>query len=342
MKRTIITTTLINDILISLQSSGAIADENLSTAKMILEMHLCPYQITHEDETALSTDLDLTESYLQQFLLDMRMRGCTDGSIKSYGWELRTFLNFVNKNVKDIKYPDIMAYLVHGRISRKWRDATYNGKLIQIRSFFSYLYAEDLLPDNPGKKLKETKVERKIGSTISPYQREEVKSSCINERELALCEMLYSTGARISELLAMNRTDIDMISMKAVVYGKGRKEREVYFTAPAKFHLERYLASRTDDNAALFVSSRKPYGRLTPAGARNILKLIKSRDENIANIKLTPHTFRRSVGTDMINRGAPLEIVAEKLGHVQLDTTKKCYASISRETVHQAHNRYVQ
>ena len=342
MVRTITTTTLINDILIALQASGVVSDENLNTAKMILEMHLCPYQITQEDETALSTDLDMTDSYLQQFLLDMHLRGCTELSIRSYRYELRTFLDFVNKNVKDIKYADIMAYLVHGRLNRKWRDGTYNGKLIQIRSFFSYLYAEDLLSDNPGKKLKEAKVERTIGPTINSYQREEVKCACKNERELALCEMLYSTGARISELLAMNRSDVDMVNMKAIVYGKGRKEREVYFTAPAKLHLERYLASRADNNEALFVSANKPYNRLSNAGARHILKRIQARDENIANIKLTPHTFRRSVGTDMINCGAPLELVAEKLGHVQLDTTKKCYAAISKETVHQAHNRFVQ
>ena len=156
-----------------------------------------------------------------------------------------------------------------------------------------------------------------------------------------MCDMLYSTGARISELCALNTADIDFVRMTAVVYGKGRKEREIYFNASSKVHLERYLAERTDENPALFVASRKPYGRMSQNTARAILKRIQARDGRIAAIKLTPHVFRRTVGTEMINKGAPLELVAEKLGHVQLDTTKQCYASISRATVRQAHDRYV-
>ena len=184
-------------------------------------------------------------------------------------------------------------------------------------------------------------MERRIGPTVTAYQREEIRCACANEREQALCDMLYSTGARISELCALNIADIDFNDMSAIVYGKGRKEREIYFNAPAKLHLLRYLQTRTDSNPALFVTTRKPYSRMTPDTARLALKRIQARDAEIAGIKLTPHVFRRSVGTDMINRGAPLEVVAEKLGHVQLDTTKQCYAAISRETVRQAHNRYV-
>ena len=142
-------------------------------------------------------------------------------------------------------------------------------------------------------------------------------------------------------MCALNISDIDFVRMTAVVYGKGRKEREIYFNAPAKVHLERYLASRKDDNPALFVTTRKPFSRMSQDSARSILKKIKARDDSVANIRLTPHVFRRTVGTEMINKGAPLELVAEKLGHVQLDTTKQCYASISRTTVQQAHNRYV-
>ena len=184
-------------------------------------------------------------------------------------------------------------------------------------------------------------MERRIGPTVTAYQREEIRCACANEREQALCDMLYSTGARISELCALNISDIDFTSMSAIVYGKGRKEREIYFNAPAKLHLLRYIQTRTDSNPALFVTTRKPYSRMTPDTARLALKRIQARDAEISGIKLTPHVFRRSVGTDMINRGAPLEVVAEKLGHVQLDTTKQCYAAISRETVRQAHNRYV-
>lgn len=333
---------IIREILMSFQTAGIVSDDNLTTVKLILDMHLLQYHITHEDETALSTDLDQTQFFLEAFLLDMTLRGCTASSIKAYKNDLKNFLVFVDKPLKDITYPDIQRFLAHGKINRKWADTTYNAKLIEIRSFFRYFYEEDMLPTNPAKKLHEAKVERKIGPTINPYQREELKSACEDERELALCDMLYSTGARISELCSLDIKDIDFINMAAIVYGKGRKEREVYFNAPAKLHLERYLASRTDDNPALFVTTRKPFKRMSPASARIALNRIKARDNDIADIKLTPHVFRRTVGTDMINRGAPLELVAEKLGHVQMDTTKQCYAAISKTTVHQAHNKYVQ
>lgn len=329
------------DIIQALEAAGVVKPDNLQAAKLVLDMHLSKYQLI-TDETSLSTDCDHTYAYLERYLMDMRLRGCTENSIRSYQGDLKNFLAYVDRPVPDILYHDIQRYLAYGKLQRGWNDRTYNTKLIQIRSFFKYLYEEDLIRDNPGKKLHEAKVERRIGPTVNAYQREEIKCACASEREQALCEMLYSTGARISELCALNIADIDFNNMSAIVYGKGRKEREIYFNAPTRLHLERYLQSRTDDNPALFVSSRKPFGRLHPSGARAILKQIQARDKEIAGIKLTPHVFRRSVGTDMINRGAPLEVVAEKLGHVQLDTTKQCYAAISRETVRQAHNRFVQ
>jgi len=332
---------LINDIVMTTEETVSIAFEDLQKFKLILEMYLSRYQITYEDETGLSRDTDHSREMFCQYLLDMKLRGCTENSIKAYKNDLKNFLVFVNKPIVEIKYADIKKYLADGRLKKGWKDRTYNVKLIMIRSFFSYLYEEDLIHNNPAKKLHESKVEHRIGLTINEYQREELKSACINERELALCEILYSTGARISELCALNIADVDFVNMSAIVYGKGRKEREIYFSAPAKLHLQRYLESRKDDNQALFVTSRKPIVRLSAESVRNALKKIQSRDKDISSIKLTPHVFRRSVGTDMINRGAPLELVAEKLGHVQLDTTKKCYASISKNTVHEAHRKYV-
>ena len=314
--------------------------KRMDDVQQVLYMCLAGYEI-YEEETALSVDIDCTQEYLRQYLIQMKLNGCTDGSIRAYHADLRNMLDYINKNIKDIRYADLRNWLAYGKMVRGWKDRTYNTKLIIARSFFGWLYEEDMLPENPAKKLKETKIERRIGTVLQPEEREELRCACDSERELALCDMLYSTGARISELCALNISDIDFVRMTAVVYGKGRKEREIYFNAPAKVHLERYLKSRIDDNPALFVMSRKPYNRMSPESARIALKKIQARDSNISDIRLTPHVFRRTVGTEMINKGAPLELVAEKLGHVQLDTTKQCYASISRATVQQAHNRYV-
>lgn len=333
--------TIIDEILVSFESETIIESNNLIVAKLILELHLTKYKLLYETETALSTELDKNEYYVQQFLLNMKLRGCTDGSIKSYFCEIRGLLTYIDKNIQCITYQDLQRYLANGKINKKWKDRTYNVKLIIIRTFFAFLYEEDFINTNPGKKLHETKVEHKIGTTINAYQREGLKCACKDEREQSLCEMLYSTGARISELCNLNIEDVDFQNMSAIIYGKGRKEREIYFNAPTKYHLEKYLESRTDDNPALFISTRKPYNRMSPESARIALKKIKQRNSDTANIKLTPHVFRRTVGTDMINKGAPLELVAEKLGHTKLDTTRQCYAIISRATVQNANNRYI-
>jgi len=331
-----------NVVINILDRMTGIIDEQkcLEEVKQVLYMCLAGYEI-YKETTTLSTELDCTQEYLRQYLMQMKLNGCTDSSVNAYRSGLRNMLNYVNKNILEIQYGDLRNYLAYGKLVRKWGDKTYNTQLRMMRSMFKWLYEEDMIENNPAKKLKEAKVEHKIGVVLKPEEREELRCACSSERELALCDMLYSTGARISELCSLNREDIDFVRMTAIVYGKGRKEREIYFSAPAKVHLEKYLASRTDDNPALFVTTRRPYNRLTDGTARTALKKIKARDSSIADIRLTPHVFRRTVGTEMINKGAPLELVAEKLGHVQLDTTKQCYASISRATVQQAHNKYV-
>lgn len=330
---------IINEIMIGL-TTVINEDERLKAAEQVLYMSLQNVQI-YKEETALSNELDPTEEYFKQYLLSMHMSGCTKGSITNFGYAIRSMLDYINKSVLDITYQDLKGYLAYGKIQRKWKDSTYNNKLIAIRRFFIWLYGEDLITNNPAKKLKETKTEKKMGPTLNQEQREEVRCACETELELALCDMLYSSGARISELVALDIADMDFVNMKAVVYGKGRKEREIYFTGQAKVHLMRYLESRTDSNPALFVSPYRPESRISDQTVRNILKKIKSRDDDLEKIVLTPHVFRRTVGTDMINKGAPLELVAEKLGHVQLDTTKQCYAALAKATVQRAHRQYV-
>lgn len=314
--------------------------ERLNQVKQILNMCLSGFQFFTE-ETALSNEIDMSVEYLNAYLLQMKLDGCTDGSINNYKCNLKNMMAHINKNVKEITYQDLKGYLAYGKLVRKWKDRTYNSKLISIRSFFSFLYTEDLLPNNPAKKLKETRVEYKIGSTLQPEQREMVRCACENEFELALCDMLYVTGIRVSELCGMDITDVDFHRKTAVVYGKGRKEMQVCLNGQVALHLWRYLDSRNDDNPALFVSPHRPQSRIGDQTVRNILNQIKERDADLDGVRITPHVFRRTVGTDMINKGAPIEMVKEVLGHEKVDTTLKCYAKISKETVRQAHARYV-
>lgn len=311
----------------------------INDVKQILYMCLSKFRF-FEEETALSVDVDRTWDFLGQYLLQMKLEGCTNGSIQNYRGNIKNMLDYINKNITEITYQDIKGYMAYGKLVRKWKDRTYNSKLISIRTFFSFLYAEDMLPENPAKKLKETRVEYRIGPTLQPEQREMVRCACKDELELALCDMLYVTGVRVSELCGMDRSDVDFNRKTAVVFGKGRKERQVCLNGQVALHLWRYLQGRTDNEPALFVSASK-HARMRTQSVRNILKRIKNRDAELEAVKVTPHVFRRTVGTDMINKGAPAEIVKEVLGHVQIDTTLKCYAAISTETVRQAHARFV-
>lgn len=339
MAEQVILDVVVMDILKGL--SQVIKEVNyLNDARVVLYMTLSGLQFSKE-ETGVSVNVDCTGDYIADYLRSMFDGGCTKGSINGYRNEINKLFRYLGKGVTDVSYEDLREYLRQGKLEKGWKDATYNHKLIVIRSFFTWLYNEDKLLNNPAKKLKEAKVERRMCAILEPEDREIIRCACQSELELALCDVLYSSGVRISELCALDISDINFKKRSAVVYGKGRKEREIYFSNPAKMHLKRYLKSRTDDNPALFVREKKPHDRITPGGVRYMLKKIKSRDEEVANIILTPHVFRRTMGTEMINRGAPLELVAEMLGHVQVDTTKQCYAKIARETVRQAHDRYI-
>lgn len=313
-------------------------NSHLQNIKMVLYMVLSGYQIL-EEETALSTELDVNPKLLNGLKLDMQLRGCTDASINTYMQEIRKFELYANKCYLHMKPADVMAYLANGKINREWKDTTFNTKLRILRKFFDFLVENDFMDLNPCRKIKEAKVERVMGAIVDSEQRESVRCQCTNERNLVILDMLYSTGIRVSELCRLNRTDINMESMSGKVYGKGKKERIIYFSGQTKHHLRNYLASRTDDDPALFVSLQKPHNRLGKTGVEAMLRQLV-KDGNVGVTTLTPHVLRRSIGTDMLNRGAPLELVADKLGHENIDTTRHCYAVYSQDSLRQGNRKY--
>lgn len=312
----------------------------LQTIKMVLYMVLSGYKLM-EEETALSTEMDINPKLLKGLEIDMQLRGCTESSIDSYRYELRKFETHVDKSFLHMKPSDVMSYLAHGKINLGWKDTTFNTKLRILRKFFDFLVESDFVDLNPCRKIKEARVERVMRPTVNSVEREIVRCQCGNERNLAILDMLYSTGIRVSELCRLDKKDIDMETMSGKVYGKGKKERIIYFSGQAKVHLQNYLVSRTDDDPALFVSRNNPYRRLGKTGVECMLrKLVGGEDAPIK--KLTPHVLRRSIGTDMLNRGAPLELVADKLGHENVDTTRQCYAAYSQDSLRQGNRKYAE
>jgi len=246
-------------------------------------------------------------------------------------------LQYLNKPVDEITEADLFLYISAYQKRRRVSNAYLDNIRLVFSSFFGWLSSKGYISRNPAAGLEPIKTEKRIKKPLSDIELEKLRRKCNIERDLALIEFLYSTGVRMSELVALNRQDIDFNSMDVIVYGKGSKEREAYLTAASCMHLKEYLDSRTDDNEALFVSLKAPHKRLTVAGIEEILRKL-GRQTGIE--KVHPHRFRRTMATNILNKGMPIEEVKELLGHVKLDTTL-IYCQVSKENVKHSHRKYM-
>ena len=220
---------------------------------------------------------------------------------------------------------------------RKVSGRYLNSMRLVFNSFFRWLQRRKIIMRNPVDGLEPIKYRQVVKKPLSPEELERVRCACERERDLAIVEFLYSSAVRVSELTQLNREDIRWESDDVMVLGKGNKEREVYLNARAHYHLKLYLDSRTDDNPALFVSTRAPHERLTKAGVEHIVGEI-GRMAGVENVH--PHRFRRTAATDLLRMGMPIEQVQELLGHVKIETTR-IYCTVTREQVRASHRRYM-
>ena len=277
------------------------------------------------------------EEELCAFLIRKRVEGHSEKTISQYSLHLRRMLQYINKPVKEITEADLFSYIAMYKKKRGVSGVYLNNIRLVCSSFFSWLNNKGYIRKNPAAGLDPIKVEKRIKKPLSDTELEMLRRKCTLERDIALIECLYSTGVRVSELVALNRQDIDFDNMRAVVYGKGAKERETYLTAAACMHLKEYLDSRSDSNDALFVGLKAPHERLTVSGVEEVLRKL---GKNTGIVKVHPHRFRRTMATNILNKGMPIEEVKEILGHVKLDTTM-IYCQISKENVRHHHRKYM-
>lgn len=272
-----------------------------------------------------------------EFLVRKRVEGRSEGTINQYNLHLRRMLQYINKPVKEITESDLFMYISMYKKRRKVSNVYLDNIRLVFSSFFGWLNNKGYIGKNPAAGLDPIKSEKRIKKPLSDTELEKLRRKCSMGRDLALIECLYSTGVRVSELIALNRKDIDFDGMKMIVYGKGAKERETYMTAASCMHLKEYLETRMDGNEALFVSLKAPHGRLTVAGVEEILRKL-GRSTGIE--KVHPHRFRRTMATNILNKGMPIEEVKEILGHVKLDTTM-IYCQVNKENVRHHHRKYM-
>ena len=292
----------------------------------------------HVSETEEEVNAALTnEQLLDNFLAAKRIEGCSEKSLTYYRTTIETMTVKVKKNVREMETDDLRTYLTEYQQEKNSSKVTVDNIRRILSSFFSWLEDEDYILKSPARRIHKVKAALTIKETYTDEALEKMRDNCEEPRELALIDMLASTGMRVGELVLLNRDDINFEERECVVFGKGSKERMVYFDARAKIHLQNYLQERTDDNPALFVSLRAPHERLKIGGVeRRLRELGKKLDIE----KVHPHKFRRTLATMAIDKGMPIEQLQQLLGHKRIDTTLQ-YAMVKQSNVKLAHRKYI-
>lgn len=274
---------------------------------------------------------------LNLFLSAKRVEGCSHKTLKYYSSTIEKMLRRIDKDVDNISTDDLRNYLFEYNFEKDLSKTTIDNIRRIFSSFFSWLEEEDYILKNPVKRIHRVKTGRTVKETLSDENIEMLRDNCENIRDLAILDLLISTGMRVGELVNLNISDINFNERECVVFGKGESQRVVYFDAKTKLHLIRYLNERHDENQALFVSLRSPYNRLGINGVETRLKKIGLK-ANISNVH--PHKFRRTMATNAIDKGMPIEQVQKLLGHMQIDTTMK-YAMVNQSNVKISHRKFV-
>ena len=304
--------------------------------KTVLHMALHEYSVSKQNTDLIVRTPD-SYAYLEKFLMSKGAAGLSPNTLKNYRLTISMFLDCISRPLAELSDDDFIFYLERYRRIRKVSFSRIKNMQSALSSFFGWLHKKKYIPSNPVAQLDSIKLPRTIKKPLSDEERELLKIRCEQLRDLAMMEFLYSTGVRVSELTSLNRNDINFSSNDVTVFGKGSKERETYITPTAGIYLRMYLESRTDDNPALFVSLHKPFKRLSKNGIERMLREL-GRRTGISNVH--PHRFRRTMATNALNRGMPIEQVSRLLGHTKLDTTQ-IYCSVNQENVRMSHRKYL-
>lgn len=271
------------------------------------------------------------------FLASKRVEGCSEKTLAYYKATIEAALGTIGKDIRHIETEDLRQYLTEYQSKKQSSKVTIDNIRRILSSFFSWLEDEDYILKSPVRRIHRVKTSTTIKETYSDEALETMRDSCRELRDLAMIDMLASTGMRVGEMVRLNRSDIDFNERECVVFGKGDKERLVYFDARTKIHLQNYLASRTDAEPALFATLRAPYKRLQIGGVETRLREMGKR---LDIPKVHPHKFRRTLATMAIDKGMPIEQLQQLLGHQRIDTTLK-YAMVKQSNVKLAHRKYI-
>ena len=322
---------LINEI--ELAMLNVLDNEQLSQLRKVLNYTFRNVSVTEKTTQHESSNDVLIES----FIAAKKVEGCSSKSLSYYKSTIINALVKIQKEVIHITTDDLRTYLNNYQETSCASKVTVDNIRRILSSFFSWLEEENYIVKSPVRRIHKVKVGKTVKETYSDEALEQMRDHCSNARDLALIDLLASTGMRVGELVRLNRSDIDYQNRECIVTGKGDKQRKVYFDARTKIHLQKYVDSRTDTNEALFASLLAPYNRLQISGVEIRLRQL-GRDLNISRVH--PHKFRRTLATMAIDKGMPIEQVQHLLGHQSLDTTLQ-YAMVNQNNVKLSHHKFI-
>ena len=319
---------LINDILHDM--SEVLSAKELYALQIVLQKKLN----TQNNQIYPYTNIE----YMDMFISAKRIEGCSERTLSYYKATIEHMLSIIVTPLRQIQTDDLRAYLTEYQLRNNCSKTTVDNIRRNLSSFFSWLEAEDYIIKSPIRRIHKIRTGSKVKETLSEECIERLRDSCLHIRDLAMIDLLYSTGIRVGELVNLNIGDINFEERECIVYGKGNKQRKVYFDAKAKVHLKRYLEQRNDYNDALFVTLDSPFERLKISGVE--IRLRKLGRLALLDQRVHPHKFRRSMATRAIDKGMPIEQVQKLLGHQQIDTTMH-YAMVNQSNVKISHRKFI-
>lgn len=305
--------------------------------RRVLNHNLSVFELQRNEKCVAEDFAEENQRLTNAFLSAKRIEGCSEKSLTYYRKTIEAMSEKIGKAITHITTNDLRSYLTDYQVEKKSSRVTIDNIRRILSSFFSWLEDEDYILKSPVRRIHKVKTATTIKETYTDEALETIRDNCETLRDLALIDMLASTGMRVGELVLLNRDDINFEERECVVFGKGSKERMVYFDARTKIHLQNYLAQRTDNNTALFVSLKAPYERLQIGGVEARLRELGKR---LSLPRVHPHKFRRTLATMVIDKGMPVEQLQRLLGHQRIDTTLQ-YAMVKQSNVKIAHRKYI-
>lgn len=326
---------LINEVLqkmLPYLDNAQMAQLQATMVHCLWNVEITPVADCDKKETGISSS-----DMLDMFIAAKKVEGCSDKTLRYYKSTISRMIDSFDKQVTHITTDDLRKYLSDYQQENECSKGNIDNIRRILSSFFAWLEDEDYILKSPVRRIHKIKTAKTVKETYSDESLETMRDNCDCLRDLAIIDLLASTGMRVGELVGLNIADIDFENRECVVFGKGSKERPVYFDARTKIHLQNYLNTREDDNPALFVSLLRPYNRLQISGVEIMLRKLGKR---LDIPKVHPHKFRRTLATKAIDKGMPIEQVQKLLGHSKIDTTMQ-YAMVDQNNVKLSHRKYI-